>query len=59
MERGRALVDLYDQALPEVYGYLKPRCGDFALAEDLAAETFLAACEAVRFAGDQGHRDSR
>jgi RNA polymerase sigma-70 factor (ECF subfamily) len=40
-------VDLYDRALPEVYGYLKPRCGDFALAEDLTAETFLAACDAV------------
>ena len=47
MEPGRALVDLYDHALPEVYGYLKPRCGDFALAEDLAAETFLAACDAI------------
>ena len=47
MEQGRALVDLYDHALPEVYGYLKPRCGDFALAEDLAAETFLAACDAI------------
>ncbi len=47
MEPGRALVDLYDRALPEVYGYLKPRCGDFALAEDLTAETFLAACDAV------------
>jgi RNA polymerase sigma-70 factor (ECF subfamily) len=47
VEPGRALVDLYDRALPEVYGYLKPRCGDFALAEDLTAETFLAACDAV------------
>lgn len=47
MQPGRALVDLYDRALPEVYGYLKPRCGDFALAEDLTAETFLAACDAV------------
>jgi Sigma-70 region 2 len=47
VERGRTLGELYDQALPEVYGYLKPRCGDFALAEDLTAETFLAACDAV------------
>ena len=36
-----------DQALPEVYGYLKLRCGDYLLAEDLTAETFLAACDAV------------
>ena len=43
----RALVELYDRALPEVYGYLKLRCGDYALAEDLTAETFLAACDAV------------
>jgi len=43
----RALVDLYDRALPEVFGYLRPRCGDAALAEDLAAETFLAACDAI------------
>ena len=47
VEPGRALVDLYDRALPEVYGYLKLRCGDYALAEDLTAETFLAACDAV------------
>jgi RNA polymerase sigma-70 factor (ECF subfamily) len=47
LDHGRALVDLYDRALPEVYGYLKPRCGDFAVAEDLAAETFLAACDAI------------
>ena len=46
-QHGRALVDIYDQALPQVYGYLKPRCGDAALAEDLAAETFLAACGAI------------
>jgi len=34
---------LYDQALPEVYGYLLDRCGDVATAEDLTSETFLAA----------------
>ena len=45
---GAALLDLYDTALPEVYGYLLPRCGRRALAEDLTAETFLAAVEAVR-----------
>ncbi len=40
---GAALLDLYDRGLPSVYGYLLPRCGSAALAEDLTAETFLAA----------------
>ena len=44
----RALLDIYDTAVPAVYGYLKPRCGDDALAEDLTAETFLSACDAVQ-----------
>ena len=48
VDHGRALLDLYDVALPAVYGYLKPRSGDPMLAEDLAAETFLAACDAVQ-----------
>ena len=34
---------MYDRGLPEVYGYLVHRCGDPTLAEDLTAETFLAA----------------
>jgi len=36
------LVELYDQALPQVYGYLMARCGNRAVAEDLTSETFLA-----------------
>jgi RNA polymerase sigma-70 factor (ECF subfamily) len=40
------LLSLYDSALPEVYGYLLSRCGRRALAEDLTAETFLAAVRA-------------
>src|SRR3954447_8163712 len=40
------LLQLYDRALPEVYGYLLARCGSRALAEDLTAETFLAAVHA-------------
>ena len=40
------LLALYDRALPEVYGYLLARCGSRALAEDLTAETFLAAVRA-------------
>jgi RNA polymerase sigma-70 factor (ECF subfamily) len=31
-----------------VYGYLLPRCGSAALAEDLTSETFLAAVNASR-----------
>ena len=43
-----ALLALYDRALPEVYGYLRPRCGDPAVAEDLTSETFLAAVDGVK-----------
>ncbi len=39
---GAALVELYDVALPHVYGYLLARSGRTALAEDLTADTFLA-----------------
>jgi len=44
---GAALVALYDVALPQVYGYLLARCGHTVVAEDLTAETFLAAAGAV------------
>jgi RNA polymerase sigma-70 factor, ECF subfamily len=47
-ERGDALLALYDRALPQVYGYLVARCGDESLAEDLTAEAFLAAVDAVK-----------
>lgn len=42
------LLEIYDDSLPSVYGYLLARCGRVALAEDLTAETFLAAVDAVR-----------
>lgn len=42
------LLARYDEALPHVHGYLLARCGNRALAEDLTAETFLAAVEALR-----------
>jgi RNA polymerase sigma-70 factor (ECF subfamily) len=45
---GSNLLALYDAALPQVYGYLLHRCGRTALAEDLTAETFLAAVDACR-----------
>lgn len=47
-DAGAALLELYDAALPQVYGYLLARCGRAALAEDLTAETFLAAVTACR-----------
>jgi len=45
------LLELYDDALPHVYGYLLARCGDASLAEDLTAESFLAAVHAARKPG--------
>ena len=48
------LLELYDDALPHVYGYLLARCGDVGLAEDLTAESFLAAVQAVRKPGAPG-----
>ncbi len=47
-DQRRALIDLYDEALPDVYGYLVSRCGSAVVAEDLTSETFLAAVDAVR-----------
>lgn len=46
-ERGHELMELYDEALPHVYGYLLRRCGSVPLAEDLTSETFLAAVDAL------------
>ena len=39
------LLALYDLALPQVYGYLLRRSGDQDVAEELTAETFLAAAD--------------
>ncbi len=43
-----AFLRLYDEALPHVYGYLARRCDNAATAEDLTADTFLAAVTASR-----------
>jgi RNA polymerase sigma-70 factor, ECF subfamily len=43
----QALLALYDEALPAVYGYFVRRCGDRGTAEDLTSETFLAAMAAA------------
>jgi RNA polymerase sigma-70 factor (ECF subfamily) len=47
-DQGPRLLALYDRALPQVYGYLVSRVSDAAVAEDLTAETFLAAVRAAR-----------
>ncbi len=39
---------IYSRALPHVYGYLLSRCGSVSLAEDLTADTFMAAVAATR-----------
>jgi RNA polymerase sigma-70 factor (ECF subfamily) len=39
---------MYDRALPQVYGYLCARAGSPVVAEDLTADTFLAAVQAVQ-----------
>ena len=44
----QALLDLYDEALPAVYGYVVRRCTDRRVAEDVTSETFLAAMDTVR-----------
>jgi RNA polymerase sigma-70 factor, ECF subfamily len=46
--RGEQLLEVYDRALPQVYGYLLSRCGGVALAVDLTSETLLAAVDALR-----------
>jgi RNA polymerase sigma-70 factor (ECF subfamily) len=43
-----AFLQLYERALGDVYGYLARRCPNAATAEDLTAETFLAAVRAAR-----------
>jgi RNA polymerase sigma-70 factor (ECF subfamily) len=47
-EPGDVLLRLYEISLPQVYGYLLSRCRSRPLAEDLTAETFLAAVAASR-----------
>ncbi|GAB3925672.1 RNA polymerase sigma24 factor [Microlunatus endophyticus] len=47
-EPGLLLLELYDEALPAVFGYLLSRSGSRTLAEDLTAETFVAAMGSLR-----------
>jgi RNA polymerase sigma-70 factor, ECF subfamily len=43
----RDAMELYEHAASDVYGYLVRRCPSVAVAEDLTAETFLAATRAL------------
>lgn len=51
-----AFLELYDDALPHVYGYLARRCANAATAEDLTAETFMAAVAALHNSNVNGNR---
>jgi len=51
-----AFLELYDDALPHVYGYLARRCANAATAEDLTAETFMAAVAALHNTAANGNR---
>ena len=51
-----AFLELYDDALPHVYGYLARRCASAATAEDLTAETFIAAVAALHNGKAGGNR---
>ena len=46
------LESLFQSELDVVFGYLVSRCGSRALAEDLTAETFLAAGRRIESGGD-------
>jgi len=47
LEQRQRLLDLYDEALPEVYGYLQRRCRNTTIAEDLTTDVFLGAVESI------------
>jgi RNA polymerase sigma-70 factor, ECF subfamily len=55
----RALLAMYDDALPSVYGYFVRRCSDKATAEDLTSETFLAAMDAARRWGERSDGEDK
>ncbi len=48
IDHGAMLLEIYDDAVGEVFAYLRSRCGGRALAEDLTADTFLAAVGQIR-----------
>ena len=50
-DHGATLLAIYDEAAAEVFAYLRARCDGRALAEDLTADTFLAAVGQIRRGG--------
>jgi RNA polymerase sigma-70 factor, ECF subfamily len=48
VDRASQLLELYDGAVRDVFGYLVVRCRDRQVAEELTAETFLAAVGQIR-----------
>ncbi len=46
-DAGAELLDLYDIAMPQIYGYFHRRCRHRATAEDLTTEVFVAAVESI------------
>jgi RNA polymerase sigma-70 factor (ECF subfamily) len=48
IDHGATLLEIYDHAVAEVFAYLRARCGGRAVAEDLTADTFLAAVGQIR-----------
>ena len=51
IDHGATLLEIYDHAVAEVFAYLRARCGGRAVAEDLTADTFLAAVGQIRRGG--------
>lgn len=47
-DHGATLLEIYDEAVGEVFAYLRARTGGRAVAEDLTADTFLAAVGQIR-----------
>jgi RNA polymerase sigma-70 factor, ECF subfamily len=47
-DHGATLLAIYEHAVGEVFTYLRARCGGRAQAEDLTADTFLAAVGQIR-----------
>ncbi len=48
IDHGATLIDIYDDAVGQVFAYLRARCDGRAVAEDLTADTFLAAVGQIR-----------
>jgi RNA polymerase sigma-70 factor (ECF subfamily) len=48
IDHGAMLLQIYDEAVGEVFAYLRARCDSRAMAEDLTADTFLAAVGQIR-----------